>query len=159
MRFETLVRLAALGTSGVCVLIVFWCGHTIKNLPPDTARPKYRLISWYLLLCLFIAVISALTGVALAAYLDEERQSSRHTLEQSKQALAEMRQEVDRLKDVIVKLPIAEAPAHADAVRAAETAANSANQATQSATRNIEREIAKTAPRSISKSIKRTFGL
>jgi hypothetical protein len=70
--WDALVRLASLGTSGVCVLAVFLMGVIIWKLPNNTPPWKAALMKNYLYICLAIAIVSALSGGA-NAYFNREK--------------------------------------------------------------------------------------
>lgn len=66
---QTLVRLASAGTSGICILAVFWCGFLLFRLPNDASRDRHRSLRYFMLMCLGIAVLSAATTFG-AGYWD-----------------------------------------------------------------------------------------
>ena len=61
---DSLVRIASMGTAGVCVLIVFIAGFLIWKLSDTASKEKIHLIKFYLKTCLVIAVISFASGLA-----------------------------------------------------------------------------------------------
>ena len=65
---DTLVRLASLGASGVCIFAIFWIGWIIYRLPRDAGPERYRSLRMFMLTTLGIAVISGITGVMNAAW-------------------------------------------------------------------------------------------
>jgi len=60
---DVLVKLANLGTSGICVLAIFWCGFQLQQLPNDAPAIRYETLKSFFLLCGVIALISGVTGV------------------------------------------------------------------------------------------------
>ena len=62
---ETIVQLASAGTSGVCVLAIFWSGVCLQRLPRDAADGRYRSFRHFMAMCVLIALISA--GAATAS--------------------------------------------------------------------------------------------
>ena len=65
---EQLVKLASLGTAGVCVLAIFIIGISIFKLPNDTSKEKVKLIKTYMNMCIIIAVICTISGGANAYF-------------------------------------------------------------------------------------------
>jgi hypothetical protein len=63
---ETLVKLASLGTSGICIFAIFWIGWLVKK---PTSLSHYRTLRFYMIACIIIAVISAASGI-LNAYFN-----------------------------------------------------------------------------------------
>lgn len=63
---DTLVKLASLGASGVCVLAVFWVGWLISKLSDTASREKHRTVRLYMAMTLCIAVIAFASGIANA---------------------------------------------------------------------------------------------
>jgi hypothetical protein len=63
MLLNTLVKLAALGTSGICIFGIFWTGYLILNPPkkPDPERP--RTLRFFMATCIAIAIISAFATI------------------------------------------------------------------------------------------------
>lgn len=88
---DTLVKLASFGTSGVCVLIVFWAGHTMTKFDSNTPQPVFRLFRLYLFVCVFIAIISALTGFAVARNSETNTKQLAGDLKQAEQSLVKVK--------------------------------------------------------------------
>jgi cytochrome bd-type quinol oxidase subunit 1 len=65
---EQLVKLASFGTAGVCVLAIFIIGISIFKLPNNTSKEKVSLIKTYMNMCIIIAVICTVSGVANAYF-------------------------------------------------------------------------------------------
>lgn len=65
---DTLVKLASLGASGVCIFAIFWIGWIIYRLPSDAGSERYKSLRMFMLTTLGIAVISGVTGVTNAAW-------------------------------------------------------------------------------------------
>jgi hypothetical protein len=59
---DTAVKLAALGTSGVCVAGLVWTGLLMARLPADAERNRHAALRNYMLLCFGVAVVSAVSG-------------------------------------------------------------------------------------------------
>jgi hypothetical protein len=59
---DTLVKLASLGTSGVCIFAIFWSGWLISR--PETSKDvdKQKTLRLFMLFCVVILLISAATG-------------------------------------------------------------------------------------------------
>jgi hypothetical protein len=71
-NLDVLVKLAGIGTAGVCVLAIFLIGTTILKLPKDSPPWKAKLMQRFMVVCVIIAVISALSGGA-NAYFNREK--------------------------------------------------------------------------------------
>lgn len=65
---DTLVRLAAFGATGVCILIVFWIGFIIKKPNKEAGSEWHKTVRLYMATCLGVAVIAGTTGVANAMF-------------------------------------------------------------------------------------------
>ena len=59
---DTAVKLAALGTSGVCVAGLVWTGLLVARLPAQVEQNKHSALRNYMLLCLGVSVVSAVSG-------------------------------------------------------------------------------------------------
>jgi len=57
---DVLVKLAALGTSGICIFGIFWVGYIISK---ESDPQKYEILKLYMILCFAIAIISAATNI------------------------------------------------------------------------------------------------
>jgi len=91
---ETLVKLAAAGTSGVCVLCVAATGLTMWKLPNDASPRRIQALKHYMNTCLGIALISAGT-TGLAGYWDyQTKQALRQDKRQLEGINAEQAQEI-----------------------------------------------------------------
>jgi hypothetical protein len=63
-----LVKLASIGTAGVCVLAIFIIGTSIMRLKSDTPEWKVSLMKKYMNTCIWIAVICMISGGANAYF-------------------------------------------------------------------------------------------
>jgi hypothetical protein len=55
---DQLVDLARLGTSGICILAIFWIGWSLRK-PTDSPSPvRHKSVRMYMLTCTVIALIS-----------------------------------------------------------------------------------------------------
>ncbi len=61
---DALVKLASLGTAGICIFAIFFMGTGIFRLPNDTSEIKALLMKKYMNVCIFIAIICMISGVA-----------------------------------------------------------------------------------------------
>ncbi len=59
---DTAVKLAALGTSGVCVAALVWTGLFMARLPAEQERNKHASLRNYMLMCFGIAIVSGVSG-------------------------------------------------------------------------------------------------
>ncbi len=84
---DTLVKLAAIGTSGLCLLFVFWCGNLVRSLPDSASEGKISLVKHYMTVCLIMAVITGLSGGANAFF-------NRHAVVVAETKVAEGRKEL-----------------------------------------------------------------
>ncbi len=66
---DTLVRLASIGATGICIFVVFWAGYQLQKIPHDAPPIRYETFRSYMLLCVLVALISAGVG-ALNAYFN-----------------------------------------------------------------------------------------
>jgi len=94
--FDTLVKLASLGASGVCVLAIFWVGHLIANVPRTASREQHKTLRLYMGMTIVIAVIAFASGLANAWFNSNAIQK----VEQQKEALSN---DLEQLKDTSQK--------------------------------------------------------
>jgi len=59
---DSAVKLAALGTSGVCVAGMVWTGALMARLPAEGERNRHSALRNYMLLCFGVAIVSAVSG-------------------------------------------------------------------------------------------------
>jgi uncharacterized coiled-coil protein SlyX len=84
---DTAVKLAALGTSGVCVAALVWTGLLMARLPPDAERNRHGALRNYMLLCFAVAVVSAVSGF-FSPTAERIRELEATNREQAKQVAA-----------------------------------------------------------------------
>ena len=63
MLLDTLVKLAALGTSGICIFGIFWIGYLILNPPKEPDAQRHRTLRFFMMTCIAIAIISAAASI------------------------------------------------------------------------------------------------
>lgn len=63
---DTLVKLASLGASGICIFAIFWVGWLFQNLPEKADSQRHKTLRTFMGMNIGIAVISAVTGIANA---------------------------------------------------------------------------------------------
>lgn len=63
---DTLIKLASLGTSGICIFAIFWIGWLIMNPPQQSDPDRHKTLRFYMVTCIVIALISAGAGIANA---------------------------------------------------------------------------------------------
>ena len=83
---DTLIKLAALGTSGVCIFAIFWIGWLILHLPDDAPPEKHKTLRMFMIVTVIIAVISGVSGFFNARYNADqiaELQQDKNVLELS----------------------------------------------------------------------------
>ena len=66
MLLDTLVKLASLGASGVCVLAIFWVGWLISKLDSTASVQQHRTVRLFMGMTIVIAVIAFASGIANA---------------------------------------------------------------------------------------------
>ena len=81
---DTLVRLASLGASGVCIFAIFWIGWLLMRLPAGQDPERHKSLRYYMGTCIVIALISGGTGVANAMFNAQKVES----LEREKNTIA-----------------------------------------------------------------------
>jgi hypothetical protein len=89
---DTLVKLAAIGTSGVCLFFVFWCGHLVKNLPDNASAGRISVVKHYMTVCVAMAVITGLSGGANAYF-------NRHAVVVAETKVADTRKELATVRE------------------------------------------------------------
>ena len=63
---DTLIKLASLGTSGVCIFVIFWIGWLLRK-PQENADPEHhKSLRFFMGTSIIIAIISGVTGIANA---------------------------------------------------------------------------------------------
>lgn len=93
---DTLVKLASLGASGICIFAIFWIGWLIQNQPPTKDPERHRTLRLFMITTVVIASISAVSGIANAlinsgkiAELKAENKSATERLTQEKEQTAQ----------------------------------------------------------------------
>lgn len=98
---DSLVKLASAGAGGVAVLVVFWVGYTLQQLPDSASKQKHVSLRWYMGLCGLIAICSFGTSIA-ASYWDAQ------TVRFQKQKLEQVKAELPQLREDLVRLAVIE---------------------------------------------------
>lgn len=98
MLSDLLVRLASLGASGVCIFAIFWTGWLITRIPPQADPERHRTIRFFMVICVFIALVSAGSGVMNAMYNQEDVNNANNATEQAEVALDETKEELQTAK-------------------------------------------------------------
>jgi len=91
---DTLVKLASLGASGICIFAIFWTGWLIHRTPPDAGPEHYRALRHYMITTVLFAVIAGASGFMNARYNAERIGTLRTELEAAESRL----QEYERLR-------------------------------------------------------------
>ena len=60
---DTLVRLASVGASGICIFAIFWTGWLIMRLPAQADPEQHRTVRFFMVICVAIATVSAGSGI------------------------------------------------------------------------------------------------
>lgn len=93
---DTAVKLAALGTSGVCVAALVWAGMLMARLPAEAERNKHSALRNYMLLCFGVAIVSGVSGAfSPTAEKTRELQAANAELSQKVARLEKAAQERD----------------------------------------------------------------
>ena len=95
---DDLVKLASLGTSGICIFGIFWTGWLIKTSSNSENTLFHDSLHKYMKLVISVAVISGISGVA-NAYI---KQNEINVLEQQNIALEKERNELVIEREVLV---------------------------------------------------------
>ena len=69
---ETLVKLASLGTAGICIFVIFWTGWMIMRTPADASAQRYRILRQFMVVAVVVALISGVAGYLNAGREDAE---------------------------------------------------------------------------------------
>ena len=101
---DTLVKLAAIGTSGLCVLFVFWCGSLVKNLPDNASDGKVSLVKYYMTICLIMAVITGISGGANAYFNRQAVVVAETKVADSRKDLATVQQDLNTVSTAVEAL-------------------------------------------------------
>jgi len=72
---ETLVKLAAAGTSGICIVCIVVSGIVILKTPENASAAKFQTIRFFIMSSVLIAVVSAASTFA-ASSLDAKARTS-----------------------------------------------------------------------------------
>jgi hypothetical protein len=59
---ETLVKLASLGTSGICIFAIFWIGWLLSRPATSQDAERQRTLRFFMIVCVVISLVSAGTG-------------------------------------------------------------------------------------------------
>jgi hypothetical protein len=60
---DTLVKLASLGTSGICIFAIFWIGWLISRPEVSRSAERQRTLRSFMVFCIVILVVSAGGGL------------------------------------------------------------------------------------------------
>ncbi|MEO0576118.1 MAG: hypothetical protein AAF004_11705 [Pseudomonadota bacterium] len=80
---DTVVRLAAFGTSGVCIFAVFWIGMIMRKPNKDASPEWYRSMRHYMTMCVLCGVITGASGVANAMFNADKTAAQAERAEQA----------------------------------------------------------------------------
>lgn len=69
---DTLVKLASLGASGVCIFAIFWIGWLILRLPAEATPERHQTLRMFMIIAVIIALISGVTGLVNAKFTAAE---------------------------------------------------------------------------------------
>ena len=69
---DTLVKLASLGASGVCIFAIFWIGWLILRLPAEATPERHQTLRMFMIFVVIIALISGVTGLVNAKFTADE---------------------------------------------------------------------------------------
>jgi hypothetical protein len=69
---DTLVKLASLGASGVCIFAIFWIGWLILRLPAKVNLEKHKTLRMFMIVVVLIALISGVSGLVNAKFNADE---------------------------------------------------------------------------------------
>jgi hypothetical protein len=69
---EVLVKLAGLGTAGICILGLFVAGYITAKLPDDVSPTKLKAVKMFKNLCITTALICLVAG-ALTSYFNTKK--------------------------------------------------------------------------------------
>ena len=61
---DTLVKLASLGASGICIFAIFWIGWLLRKPQEHTDAQHHKSLRYYMGTSVIIAIISATSGIA-----------------------------------------------------------------------------------------------
>ncbi|MBN2863356.1 MAG: hypothetical protein JXN62_09360 [Bacteroidales bacterium] len=59
---DLLVKLASLGTAGICIVGIFYTGLIVKSLPNNVSDAKLTAVRMYKNMCIVIAIICSISG-------------------------------------------------------------------------------------------------
>lgn len=60
---DTLIRLASLGTSGICIFAIFWIGWLLSKPPAPHSALREKSLRIFMSMCLGVALISLATAI------------------------------------------------------------------------------------------------
>jgi hypothetical protein len=89
---DTLVKLASLGASGVCIFAIFWIGWLVLHLPAGKDPERHKTLRWFMFVAVVIAVISGASGFANAKFNADE-------ISQLEKANTELQSQFDEYKE------------------------------------------------------------
>ena len=69
LMLETLMKLASAGTSGVCILAIFWSGYSLQRMPPGAPVERHRSLRHFMTVALAVAIVSA-SAASVNAYFN-----------------------------------------------------------------------------------------
>jgi hypothetical protein len=96
---ESLVKLASFGTAGVCVLAIFIIGTSIFKLSNDTPEWKVSLMKKYMNVCVVIAIICTISGIANAYFNRAKIVAANEKVDKLSIAYKDVSQKVEMTRD------------------------------------------------------------
>ena len=97
---ETIVELAALGTSGICACAIAACGFAVWKLRRNASEHLHKTLRHYMSICAVIALISGTSGVLNAWFNARKINSANQQAAQNLKVADSLRKEVSQLEGV-----------------------------------------------------------
>ena len=121
---ETLVKLASLGASGICIFAIFWIGWLISRTPSGADPERHRTMRQFMAMCVAIAIIAGVTGYMTAQFRSETAEelfgkldAANKTVQKHRELQSAAHAAVEMLEDTLRTKEIAAAADGSDEIR------------------------------------------
>jgi hypothetical protein len=98
---EVLVKLAGLGTAGICVLGLFFAGYITANLPDNVSPARLKAVKMFKNLCITTALICLASGVLTSYFNTKKVNQARNDAENVKSAYMRQINDLSQSKNIL----------------------------------------------------------
>lgn len=99
---DLIVKLASLGTAGICILGIFYTGIIIKSLPNDVTSGKLSAVRMYKNMCIVIAIICTISGGLNAFFNMQKVMDAKDSMAKIENNYTNQADSLDIIRSVII---------------------------------------------------------